>query len=257
MILRSADIRGALRSRQRGFLLNPARFGGGGGGPTDPSFANVSLLCHFNGTNGSTTITDNGPSPKTLTAFNGAQISTAQSVFGGASAQFDGVNDYISTPAHTSFDMGPGAFAIEGWVRFTGLTGTQSIVGQCGASGSNTTVSFVVQKDSAHRFYAFCCSGNTAVGVLTGTTIVTTGVWYYFAYTRSGNVFRLFVYGLQEAAQTQAVTVNSSSSALGIGRLGDFNGQYLNGHVDDLRITKAVARYTASFTPPVAQFPDS
>lgn len=32
MILRSTDIRSALRSRQRGFLLNPYRFGGGGGG---------------------------------------------------------------------------------------------------------------------------------------------------------------------------------------------------------------------------------
>lgn len=32
MISRSTDVRSALRSRQRGFLLNPARFGGGGGG---------------------------------------------------------------------------------------------------------------------------------------------------------------------------------------------------------------------------------
>lgn len=34
MISRSTDIAGALRSRQRGFLLNPFRFGGGGGGFT-------------------------------------------------------------------------------------------------------------------------------------------------------------------------------------------------------------------------------
>lgn len=33
-LLRSTDTRGALRSRQRGFLLNPYRFAGGGGGPT-------------------------------------------------------------------------------------------------------------------------------------------------------------------------------------------------------------------------------
>jgi hypothetical protein len=48
-------------------------------------FGSVSLLLHGNGTNGSTTITDNSPSPKTVTAVGNAQISTAQSKFGGAS----------------------------------------------------------------------------------------------------------------------------------------------------------------------------
>jgi hypothetical protein len=52
---------------------------------TDPNFANVSLLLYGNGINGSTSITDNSPSPKTVTAVGNAQISTAkQSKFGGA-----------------------------------------------------------------------------------------------------------------------------------------------------------------------------
>jgi hypothetical protein len=49
----------------------------------DPYYGNVSLLLYGNGTNGSTTIIDSSPSPKTVTAFGNAQISTAQSKFGG------------------------------------------------------------------------------------------------------------------------------------------------------------------------------
>ena len=52
-------------------------------------------LLHFNGSDGSTTITDE--SGKTWTAYDNAQIDTAQSKFGGASMLLDGVGDYIKT----------------------------------------------------------------------------------------------------------------------------------------------------------------
>jgi hypothetical protein len=43
-----------------------------------------------------------------------------------------------------------------------------------------------------------------------------------------------------------------------IGALNDTSFRFwLNGYIDDLRITKGIARYTADFTPPTAQFPDS
>jgi hypothetical protein len=65
-------------------------------GPTDPYFSNVSLLLHGDGANGSTTIVDSSPSPKTVTAVGNAQISTAQSKFGGSSLAFDGSGDYLT-----------------------------------------------------------------------------------------------------------------------------------------------------------------
>ena len=86
-----------------------------GGGATDPYFSNVSLLLHGDGTNGSTTIIDSSPLPKTVTAFGNAQISTAQSKFGGSSIAFDGTGDSLTIPAITF----AGDFTLEAWLYKT------------------------------------------------------------------------------------------------------------------------------------------
>ena len=65
---------------------------------TDPYRSQVSLLLHGDGANGSTTIVDSSPSPKTVTAVGNAQISTTQSKFGGSSLAFDGAGDYLEAP---------------------------------------------------------------------------------------------------------------------------------------------------------------
>lgn len=252
-IVRSTDVRAALRSRQRGFLLNPFRFGGGGGG--DPYFANVPLLLHMNGANGSTTFTDSSGTPKTVTAYNGAAISTAWSKFGGASGLFDGTNDYIDTPDNAGFTLGTSDFTIEGWVRFNAVTAAIfAIAGQCNSAGANTSLSFTIQKSAANKLDAFCCSGGSVIGRCTGTTTVTTGVDYYFAYRRSGTGFGLYVNSTTpEATATSSSSVNDSSSRLAIGRLGEYSAFYGNMYVDDFRMTVGVAR---TIVVPTAQFPD-
>lgn len=64
--------------------------------PTDPDFASVALLLHMDGANGSASFTDSSGNAHAVTANGGAQISTAQSKFGGSSADFDAVDSYLS-----------------------------------------------------------------------------------------------------------------------------------------------------------------
>lgn len=247
--------RAALKSRQRGFLLNPYRFGPPAGG--DPNFASVSLLCHFNGPDGSTTFVDNSPSPKTLTAFGNAQIDTAQSVFGGASGLFDGAGDYVGVPDSSAFTFGTGDFTVEAWVRLNALAGAEGayIIGQINGVFTQSTGSFFLALNDASRPAGLMATGASLV-VATGTTVLNTGQWYHLAYTRSGSTFRIFVDGIEEGSQTSAAAMNDSGEAISIGRPGAYDGAYFNGWIDDLRVTKGVARYTADFAPPSAQFPD-
>lgn len=74
----------------------------------------VSLL-HMNGVDGSTTFTDE--SGKSWTAKGNAQIDTAGSRFGGASALFDGSGDYMELPDHEDFNVGSGDFTVDFWFR--------------------------------------------------------------------------------------------------------------------------------------------
>jgi hypothetical protein len=91
--------------------------------------------------------------------------------------------------------------------------------------------------------------------LLVSTTTVATSTWYHVAITRSGNNWRLFINGTQEGS-----TVSSSVSLDGgvaksiyVGG-GTVSAEALNGYIDDLRITKGYARYTANFTAPVGPF---
>lgn len=251
MIDRSTDINAALRSRsaarqhQRGYLLNPYRFGP----PGDPYFANVVALLHGNGADTSTTIIDDSASGKTYTANGNAQIDTAQSKFGGASMLFDGTGDYISTPHHADHEFGTGDFTVECWVRFNSLAG-----GPCMISNYQSAADGWSLFTDGSAKLVFNCTGD---GVdAQGVTTLTTGVWYHVAASRTGSTLKLFLDGVEEDSVTNSALI-TCTVPMTIGRLGSFAGLYLNGWIDDVRITKGVGRYTAGFTPPAVEFPDS
>lgn len=249
----------AFRSRQRGFLLNPARFASGGGGPTDPNFSNVSLLLHFDGSDGSTLFTDNSPSPKSPSSVNGeVQIDTAQSKFGGASCLFDGSGDWLQYAADSAFDFGSGDFTIEFWVR-PASTGVQRAVLDYGTTtaSSDAQQCFTIFVQSTNNMYTRLTVGSGGVGFV-GTETLTAGQFNHVAFVRDGSTLRQFVNGA--AAGTAAVSgvVNvPGGRVLKIGKYLDSSTVYYAGWIDDLRITKGVARYVSAFTPPTAQFPDS
>lgn len=221
----------------------------------DTSYNNVVLLLHCNGANGSTTFTDNSPTPKTVTANGNAQISTAQSKFGGSSALFDGTGDYLSIPSSSDFDFGSGDFTIEVWAMLNTIVGSHHLIAKYGATA--TAPFALYQSASSVQFYASSngSSWDLLAGVDVGTGL-TTGVFYHLAVTRQGNTWRTFLNGSLTTTVTASGVVVSNSGALMVGRGSSGAPQEFNGYLDDVRITKGVARYTASFTPTTAAFPD-
>jgi hypothetical protein len=223
----------------------------------DVYYPQTSLLMHFNGTNGSTTMTDNSKNNITATATNGASISTAQSKFGGSSVLFDGTNDYVSVTNNSAFDFGAGDFTIEYW-EYRTLSSTLSpilsrhsnnyapyLIGWYDSSVSSAIVMYMSSNGSSWDI-----ASNVSMGV------ITTNVWTHYAVTRQGNTFRTFQNGIQISTFTSAATLPAGVGPLEIGR---YEGTYYfkGGYIDELRITKGIARYTSNFTPSTTQFLDS
>lgn len=223
-----------------------------GAAPTDPSFANVSVLLHFDGANGSTTFTDSGPLGLAISTIGNAQISTAQSKFGGSSLLLDGAGDRISIAAGPHFNFGTGAWTIEFWIRTSQTDQTWGVM-------LNRTL------DSATQFswgYNFVGSGSMRLVErlavkIEPTTSMNNGNWNHVAITRSSNTVRMFLNGTQVGTYTTSYIFWDSTTALLLGGFytGSF-GEDIDGYVDEFRVTKGVARYTANFTPPSAPFPN-
>jgi hypothetical protein len=181
-----------------------------------------------------------------------SQISTAVRQYGTGSLKFDGTGDYLSTPATPALAFGSGDFTIEGWVYANALNSYNGVFAQWPASDGSASNSYVLESvGSSMNFY--WVSGVTLYGPATLGTI-TTGSWIHYAICRSGNTLYPFKNGVLGTTVSITQTLNSPTSAITVGGAVAAGGHW-NGYIDDLRITKGVARYTAAFTPPVTALP--
>jgi hypothetical protein len=218
--------------------------------PTAPltAIANTQLLLNY--TNGG--IFDNAMMNNLETVGN-AQISTSVFKYGTGSMAFDGTGDYLVIPGSTNLAMGTGDFTVELWVN------QQSTWNPAGGSNyshwlslNNYTSGFMLRPTlTGDGIQVFV--GNTNYPY---TVSLSLNTWYHIAVTRASGTMRLFVNGVQ-IGSNQTVTYNlSTNTSNTIGTAVHNLVEVMQGYIDDLRITKGYARYTANFTPPTAAFPN-
>lgn len=211
---------------------------------SDPYWSNVVALLHGD------SLTDSSSSPLTLTN-NGVTINTTTKKYGSGSLYFNG-SSYLNLTDGGATVFGSGAFTFEFWLNMPSYAVDTGLVSRWGPFSSS---GFLLGVTSVNLFIYL----NSYTPVICAHGGLLTNVFNHIAISRtSSGVVRMFVNGSQIGSDTvNANSVDTNAQPLTIGANNDGYGSRLTGYIDDLRITKGVARYTSNFTPPTQAFPNS
>jgi hypothetical protein len=184
-----------------------------------------------------------------LETVGNAQVSTAQSKFGGSSLLFDGTGDSLVTRNILPTQLQTGDFTIECWAYFNSVSS-----GTILDKRNGTTRGILIYFPSSGNLNLAAGDSNASAFEITFTKSgITTSTWYHIAFVRSGSNFYAFVDGAQiSASQSSSMTIDDAAANFYIGAFND-GSEALNGYIQDFRITK-IARYVQPFTPPTQAF---
>ena len=182
-----------------------------------------------------------------LETVGNAQISTTQSKFGGSSMYFDGTGDYLSAKNNPALQLGSGDFTVEFWLY---------------ANSSSANHGLVASDQTGSGYWAILIASNTIYwqNVNGSSNLFSTSYssyynqWVHVAFVRYSGTTKLYLNGAYIAGAADSSNYNGAAGAYDVGRDVD-NGAYLTGYINDLRVTKGIARYTSNFTPPTTAFP--
>jgi len=193
----------------------------------------------------------------TVTAQGDAQINTAQSKFGGASGLFDGSGDYLSTPDSTDWYFVSGDFTVDFWVRFNVFpVDAYAYLVEQYQNDNNRWYLGLYRSGAAYLWmFQVIATGSTTANIQRSTTL-STNTWYHLALVRNGNNWYVFQDGVQVGAtESNSAAISDLAGPLNIGANVRAPAQYfLNGWLDEFRVSKGIARWTSSFTPPTSAY---
>ena len=227
----------------------------------DPNFSSVIGLYHYKNWRSDGSLLDSSAAghhlPPTISGSNSGPTLFTGAKFGSASLASGLAGTSLGWHlAHSDYNLGTGDFTIEGWFNFTG-TGDSCMLFDFRASDANgsTNGPAVIRLNTGKVVYRpfNVASGNTTI---TGGTTTTAAAWHHIHVTRASGVTYLGMDGAQEGSDYSDST-NYAGGTFWLGELaGDPTNLIMKGRIQEVRLTKGVARYSRTYTVPVSPFPD-
>ena len=211
------------------------------------------------GLNGTTVgFIDSGNTGRGIEGVNGAAVSAAQYKFANGSFSFNGANQQLQIVDHADFNFGSGEFTAEAFVRLNSLPAGgayMNIMGQGQAAANQFSWQFYIYNNGGTYELRFGYSTNGVAITVVSRALAALNIntWYHFSVNRTGNNLRFWADGTQVGADADltGVTLHNSTGYLMIGAY--FAASFLNGFIDELRLS-STARYTVAFTPTTTPF---
>ena len=198
----------------------------------------TSPLTNISGTNilvsgNEARILDKSQSVVDLDVLDNTTSSSTEKKHAATSMYFDGSADSITGTLNA--EIGTGDFTVEGWVNFSDLSTSRTMV-RVG------DVQFFYRSSSSQMAIYHTSTGSQLL-----TAVPSVDTWYHFAYVRSGSTVTLYWNGTSSGTSTSTVSLGTAL------RVGGWtaSSEMMNGYLEDVRITKK-ARYTSNFTAPTS-----
>ncbi|MFZ5980319.1 MAG: LamG-like jellyroll fold domain-containing protein, partial [Candidatus Zixiibacteriota bacterium] len=201
------------------------------------------LLIHSDSTDGATSFGDSTIG-KTITVAGNTHHEKDQAKIGQTSMYFDGTGDYLSLADSDDWNFGSGDFTVDTWVYATSWDNYDGIVAKWHSVTDASRDWAIIAASGVINFAWHTGSGT---GGIAGVSALSTNAWHHIAAVRNGSDMKLYVDG-SEYATGSITTIRDSAVVLDIGSYSDPN-YYFNGYIDEVRVSKGVARWTANFDP--------
>ncbi len=193
--------------------------------------------------------------PKTWTAQGGAATSALLSEFGGGSGLFvSALTSYLTCPDSNDFYF-DADFTVDFWMYPASTSAVYQLYSQFASSTSFFKITTF--KQNAGDIWVYIANGAGELLFRTSSGVLTANAWQHIAIVRNGNTWYIFVGGVSKAltlvqgSYSQAFPDISGSASIGARN----DGQDLySGNLDEFRISKGIARYTADFTPATSAY---
>lgn len=218
----------------------------------DADWASVVLLLHCNGTDGSTTIDDSSSFARTGTGNSTIALSTTRGAFGSSSSLKVTRQD-------------PGGIAFGAHADFA-RTNNQPWTMECMVyvvTSENFTNAPVLMYWLDNNSVADTVSvygtapkidiSTSGTGEPAPTTI-SKNVWVHVAVTFDGTNENLWIDGVSAGSFARSIGASATATLYIGGFTGSGAADTTEVYIDEVRVTKGVARYTATFTPPSSEF---
>ena len=206
--------------------------------------SNIVLLIHSNTSDDSNTFVDSSLRSHTINRFGGTRHRTTTQKFGTSSIYFDGDGDYLIIPDSPDWDFGTGDFTLDFWTKADVAETNRNWISR--KSGTDS-LWFIRIENTTKLCWAIPPSQAQYQPIHT----LGTSEWKHIAVVRNSGTAHIYVNG-EEIGSTSDPASYDGDGALVIGARLYSNsiGQFHGGYMDEIRITKGIARWTSNFTPP-------
>jgi len=223
--------------------------------------ANTVLSIHSDHAPDSISFEDSSPYNHSITPQGNIQHKETQKIFGKSAIYFDGSGDYLEVPDSDDWYFGSEDFTIDFWVRFNQIP-SDNFVHLISQYPDDTTL-WTLYLDNRNSLgnpglrFGARNGGSDVISLSQGSmTGWSPGTWYHVALIRYGEEFYLFKDGVSIVTQSGSTPMPQAASTLKINGRQLAGGNEFTGYMDELRISKGIARWTSNFTPPGRPYSD-